>query len=311
MHDLFVYTFYRFKDLKSLDRTRIFFNEFLKKTKIKGTILIAHEGINGSLSGSKSELDFFIKFIKSYLKIRRLEIKINKVNFIPFNRTKVKLKKEIVTLGQGKISVKKNAGQLIDPKDWNQVVLNKNIRLLDIRNDFEIDIGKFQRSERPKTNSFRELPKVLKNLGLRKNEKIAMYCTGGIRCEKASAFLKKQGFKKVMQLNGGIINYLNYVNENKIISYWNGECFVFDERVSINKKLKTGKYKQCYGCRRPITKEDMKSRNYKKGISCPYCIDERTYSQKKRSETRQKQIEIAEIKGINHRWKKIRDKGYN
>ena len=219
---------------------------------------------------------------------------------------KVRLKKEIVSLGQGRINVQKNTGKLIDPKDWNQVVLNKNIRLLDIRNDFEIDIGKFQRSERPATKSFRELPKVLNNLGLRKNEKIALYCTGGIRCEKASAFFKKKGFKNVVQLNGGIINYLDYIYKNKIKSYWNGECFVFDDRVSINKNLKKGKYEQCYGCRHPITKEDIKSKHYRKGISCPNCIYWRTLSQRNRLEMRQKQIELAEAKGVNHTFKRTR-----
>lgn len=305
MHNLFVYTFYRFKDLKNLDKTKIVFEKFLNKTKIRGTILIADEGINGSLSGSKKDLDSFVKFIKSHLRIRKLEIKINKVDFIPFHRTKVRLKKEIVTLGQGKINVNKNAGQLIDPKDWNQIILNKDIRLLDVRNDFEIDIGKFQRSERPKTKSFRELPKVLKNLGLRKNEQIAMYCTGGIRCEKASAFLKKRGFKKVMQLNGGVINYLEYVKKNKIMSYWKGECFVFDNRVTVNKNLNIGRYQQCHGCRHPITKTDMKLKSYKKGVSCRYCFSHRNADQKKRSETRQKQIDHAEKNKKKHPFKKI------
>ena len=305
MHDLFVYTFYRFKDLKKINNTKIIFDEFLNKTKIKGTILIAHEGINCSLSGSKSELNFFIKFIKSNLRIRKLDIKINKVDYLPFNRMKVRLKKEIVSLGQGRINVQKNTGKLIDPKDWNQVVLNKNIRLLDIRNDFEIDIGKFQRSERPATKSFRELPRVLKNLGLRKNEKIALYCTGGIRCEKASAFLGSKGYKNVYQLKGGILNYLNYSKETELNSMWSGECFVFDNRVTINKKLKKGNFIQCYGCRRPIKLSDTKSKNYIKGVCCKYCYSERSDAQKRRSESRQLNIKIDNLKKNHHPFKKI------
>ena len=287
MNDLFVYTFYRFKDIKNIKKLKLFLINFSRK-KIKGTILIANEGINGSLSGSKKELDDAITLIKLHLKIRKLDIKINKTDFFPFNRLKVRLKKEIVSLGQGNIKVSKITAKRIDPKDWHKVILDKNTRLLDVRNDFEIDIGKFERSERPSTNSFRELPKVIKNLKLRKNEKIAMYCTGGIRCEKASAFLKSKGYKNIVQLNGGIINYLDYVYKNKLKSYWKGECFVFDNRVTINKYLSKGKYMQCFGCRHPLTQQEMRLSNYKEGIHyCCYCVNTRTKEQKKRSEQRQ------------------------
>ena len=178
--------------------------------------------------------------------------------------------------------------------------------MLDIRNDFEIDIGKFQRSEKPSTTSFREIPKALNNLDINKNEKIAMYCTGGIRCEKASAYLKLNGYKKVIQLEGGIINYLEYLKNKGEVSLWDGECFVFDDRVTVNKNLNQGSYVQCYGCRRPITQKDMQSSYYKKGVSCPYCFNKRTEKQKRSSLTRQKQIDSFEKKRESHPFKRIR-----
>ena len=300
MHNLFVYTFYRFKELKNINKIKVTFEKLLKKRKIKGTILIANEGINGSLSGSKEELNDIVKLIKSHLKIRKLDIKINKTYFFPFNRLKVRLKKEIVSLGIGKINVKKNTAKLIHPKDWNKIILNKKIRVLDIRNDFEIEIGKFQRSEKPSTTSFREIPKAITKLDINKNEKIAMYCTGGIRCEKTSAFLKEKGYKNIVQLKGGIISYLDYTHKHGLKSCWKGECFVFDERVSINNKLEKGKYSQCYGCRHPITRRDMLSKFYKKGVFCPKCFHKRSKAQIKKSESRQKQIDLAEAKGLDH-----------
>ncbi len=290
---LYIYTFYRFIDVPHKDEVKRELDRKLKNLGIRGTILLAYEGINGSLSGPKQSLEISIKIIKYLLKIRKLEIKINKNSFIPFNRLKIRVKKEIVSLGQGNINVNKFRGELINPENWNQVIKDKNVRLIDVRNIFEIDIGSFKRSERPMTKSFREFPNSIKKLKLEKDNKIAMYCTGGIRCEKASAFMRKKGYKNVAILNGGIIKYLEYMNSSKGNSLWNGECFVFDNRVTIDKKLTKGKYIQCYGCRRPITKKDTLSVKYIKGVSCPYCYNERSVSQKNRSRVRQNQIEEA------------------
>ena len=259
MSHLFVYTFYRFKTLRKINEIKITINKCFTKKNIRGTILIANEGVNGSLSGTKLELDDCIKFLKKCLKIRKLDMKVNEVNFIPFNRLRIRIKKEIVTLGQGAINVNKYKGKLVPPKKWDELIQDKNTKLIDVRNEFEIDIGKFNHSNNPKTKSFRDFPSSLKKMEIKKNDSIAMYCTGGIRCEKASAYLKQKGYKNVYQLEGGIIKYLEY-KKNKN-SLWKGECFVFDDRVTINKRLLKGKYFQCYGCRHPITIKEMQSKH--------------------------------------------------
>ena len=291
MQNLFVYTFYRFKNIENVKKTKITFDKFFSKRKIKGTILIAKEGINGSISGSRKDLDESIKFIKLNINIRKLDVKINKTDFFPFNKLKVRQKKEIVSLGKGEIDVNKFRGDSIRPEHWNNVISDKNTKIIDVRNKFEIEIGKFAGSINPKTKSFREFPKVFKEMKIKKENKIAMYCTGGIRCEKVSAYLKINGYKNIVQLRGGIINYLEHVKNNKINSMWKGECFVFDQRVTINNLLTKGKYSQCYGCRSPITKKDLESTNYKKGVFCPLCYNIRTEKQIKRSTSRQRQID--------------------
>ena len=298
MSSIYVYSFYRFKNIKNKRTIKLKLEQFISNKVIRGTILIANEGVNGSISGTKLELDDCIKFLKKCVKIKKLDIKVNEVNFIPFNRLRIRIKKEIVTLGQGPINVNKYKGELIPPKSWDDLIQDKNTKLIDVRNEFEIDIGKFNHSNNPKTKSFRDFPSSLKKMGIKKNDRIAMYCTGGIRCEKASAYLKVKGYKNVYQLEGGIIKYLEYKRNKN--SLWKGECFVFDDRVTINKKLSKGKYFQCYGCRHPITIKEMQSKHYKKGVFCPYCYKTRTKKQILRSESRQKQINIAQGRKINH-----------
>ena len=305
LENIFVYTFYRFKDLGNIKNIKKEFDIFLKKYAVKGTILLASEGINGSLSGDQKDLNIIIKFIKSKLNIRILDIKVNKTNFFPFNRMKVRLKKEIVSLGQGIIDTNKYSGKLVDPKDWDRIVLDKDIKLIDVRNEFEIGIGKFKNSINPKTSSFREFPDSIFKLNIEKKDKIAMYCTGGIRCEKASAYLKKNGFRNVIQLEGGILNYLKHVNRFGKKSLWDGDCFVFDNRITVNKKLVRGEYVQCYGCRRPLTRKDLKLKSYIKGVSCKHCHNERTDIQKRRSKSRQSQIIQANKLEKDHPFKKI------
>ncbi len=287
---LLVYSFYRFLFIKNKSSIKKHLDKYLLDYVVKGTILLADEGINGSISAKEDDLNEIISHIKKILNIRKIEIKINSTNFLPFNKLKVRLKKEIVSLGQGNIDVNKDRGKLLNTNEWNKIISNKSTKLIDVRNNFEIEIGSFKNACNLKTESFRDFPKKFDTLNLKKNTKIAMYCTGGIRCEKASAYLKKKGFKNIYQLKGGILEFLKN-NKNKKNSNWNGECFVFDKRVSINKNLIRGKYTQCYGCRRPLSKKDLKSKLYEKGVSCEYCYFERTDQQKKRSISRQIQIE--------------------
>ena len=300
-----VYSFYRFFNLNNKKRLKKDLDIFISKMTIRGTVLLADEGINGSLSGSKEDLDRIIKFIKKWANIRKLDIKINETDFLPFNRVKIRLKKEIVSLGIEKLNVAKSKRNYIEPKAWHKILSNKNIKLIDVRNIFEISIGKFNHAINPKTASFRDFPKSFEKLNLKKNDKIAIYCTGGIRCEKASVYMKQIGFKDIVQLKGGIINYLSYFKKRKNETLWKGECFVFDNRVTINKNLNRGKYLQCHGCRRPISYEDTKSSMFIRGVSCPYCFKIRTKEQKKRSLTRQKQIDFAEANMLDHSFKRI------
>ena len=256
--DLYIYTFYRFINIKNKKNIKNLLDKYFKTKLLRGTILIANEGINASISGTEDDLLDTIKVIKRLLRIRKLNIKINNNKFLPFNRIKVRLKKEIVSLGKEEIDVNKFTGDFIHPAKWNNTIKKKDIRLIDTRNIYEISIGKFEDSINPETKTFRDFPKNLNKMNIKKNDQIAMYCTGGIRCEKASAYLKKNGYKNVVQLEGGILNYLNYQKNKKARSLWSGECFVFDNRVTVNKNLRKGKYQQCHGCRHPILKKDVR-----------------------------------------------------
>ena len=221
----------------------------------------------------------------------------HKVN--PFHRTKVKLKKEIVTMGVQDIDPKEIVGTYVKPKDWNQLISDPEVLLVDTRNDYEVHIGTFKNAVNPNTETFREFPQyVKKNLDPQKHKKVAMFCTGGIRCEKSTAYLKQQGFDEVFHLEGGILKYLEEVPEDN--SLWEGECFVFDNRVAVNHKLEKGQYDQCNACRLPITEEDKQSDKYMEGVSCPHCYEKLSSEQKQRFTERQKQIELAKIRGEQH-----------
>ncbi len=302
---LLIYSFYRFKQIRNKNKFKVEIERLLAKKTVRGTILIANEGINASISGKEKDLCKIVSLIKRKLRIRKLNIKEQTIDFLPFNRMKVRLKKEIVSLGKGEINIKQNKELYIDADKWNKTINEKGIKILDVRNNFEIDIGKFKNSLNPKTSSFREFPNKFKELGIDKNSKIAMYCTGGIRCEKASSYLLSQGYKNIVQLNGGIINYLEYVKKNKTEMSWDGDCFVFDNRITINKDLSKGNYDQCYGCKHPLKSNEKKLKSFEKGVSCKYCYADRSVSQKNRSKTRQSQIDKDKKTKRNNNFKKL------
>ena len=295
-----IITFYQFK--KNFNNTKLVseLNNFCKFNKIKGTILIADEGINGTVAGLKNDINNIITLLKKF-NFNNLNLKFSYSEFMPFQKLKIKQKKEIVTLRTKFSNPETQTGKYINFNDWNNIVNEKNTILLDIRNNFEVKIGSFKGAINPKTKNFTEFKDYVKtSLKNSKNKKIAMFCTGGIRCEKASSYLLAKGFKNVCQLDGGILKYLENIPESK--SLWNGECFVFDARVSVRNGLKDGTYKMCYGCRMPLSSEETSSKKYIKGISCPKCFEKLSYEKKKRLIERNKQISIAKKKGIYNRY---------
>ena len=281
--DLFrVAAFYSFIGLSDLLQLKREFTEFLKNQDISGTMLIASEGINGTLAGKKSSINEFKIFLKSKNLYEAKNFKTSHCEYDPFPRLKIKLKDEIVTIGNKSVDPKKIVGEYIPPEDWNQLIADEEVMVLDTRNTYEHSIGSFKNAIHPETTNFREFPAWLDQVeasGLDKNKKVAMFCTGGIRCEKASSLMRSKGFENIYHLQGGILNYLEKINEED--SLWRGECFVFDDRVSINHKLQVGSYDLCHGCRMPITELDKNSEHYKRGISCPNCFNKKTPDQKK------------------------------
>jgi UPF0176 protein len=296
-----VAAFYSFTNLSNLTQLQEVITEFLKKRDIKGTVLLASEGINGTLAGHELSIDEFKNFLKSKNLYEAKNYKTSKCKHNPFPRLKIKLKDEIVTIGNKLVDPKKVVGEYIQPEDWNHLISGEEIMVLDTRNTYEYSIGSFKNSIQPETTNFREFPKwleELESLGIDKNKKVAMFCTGGIRCEKASSLMKSRGFKNIYHLQGGILNYLEKINEED--SLWNGECFVFDDRVALNHKLQVGSYDMCHGCRMPITNFDKDSEHYKRGVSCPNCFEKKTPDQKKRYADRQKQVDLAKLRNEKH-----------
>ena len=291
-----IITFYQFKKIKKINNIQILLKEFCSFHKIKGTIILAEEGINGTLAGLAEPIDLLQKELIK-IKFIKLEKKISFYDFMPFNRLKIKIKKEIVTFDEKNLDVEKLTGKHIDPSKWNNLISDKDTILIDVRNDFEVQIGSFEGSVNPNTKNFSEFKKYIKNnMNTQKNNNIAMFCTGGIRCEKASAYMKKKGYKNVFQLKGGILQYLEDTHEKN--SKWEGECFVFDNRVSIRNEMKSGTYELCHACRYPVSLLDLESKDYEKGVSCPKCVNKIIRSKKLNFKERNKQIEIAKKKGL-------------
>ena len=296
-----VFGFYKFVKVKSLKKNKDFLQKFLISNHIRGTIIIAKEGLNGTISGGIKDIDKTIKKLKSLFSFKQFDSSNeSKSKFQPFHKPKVKIKNEIVPMNLTINSKERNMKTHLDPKDWNKLIKNKDTHIIDTRKPFEYKTGTFKRSVNPNVTNFREFPKYLNKL--KKNKPIAMFCTGGIRCEKTSVYLKKKGFKNIYQLNGGILNYLNKINKKE--SLWKGECFVFDNRISLKHGLKLGSYSMCSGCRMPISLKDKRSNKYEEGVSCPNCHDKLTETQKSRFRIRQSQIHKAKQSGKKHIFQK-------
>ncbi len=290
---------YKFVTLEDYESIQAPLLEFMNTNQLRGTLLLAREGINGTVAGSRAAIDTLLNRLKSDTRLSDLSYKESFTNKAPFARTKVKLKKEIVTMGVEGIDPKKVVGTYVKPKDWNALISDPEVFLVDTRNDYEVEIGTFKHAVNPRTESFREFPEyVAENLDKEKHKKVAMFCTGGIRCEKSTAYLKEQGFEEVYHLEGGILKYLEEVPTDDTL--WEGECFVFDERIAVNHQLEKGRYEQCNACRLPITEEDRQSEHYIEGVSCPRCHDLHTAEQKARFAERQKQMELAQLRHEAH-----------
>jgi len=269
---------------------------------IKGTILLATEGINGTIAGMPADVHELLHFLRTDAIFAGafvdLEHKESFAEEHPFYRMKVRLKKEIVTLGVQGVSPTKQVGTYVKPENWNKLISDPDVILIDTRNDYEVDIGTFKGAIDPKTTTFREFPSFVKKLDPAKNKKIAMFCTGGIRCEKASSYMLSQGFDEVYHLQGGILKYLENIPEAE--SLWQGECFVFDQRVAVKHGLDVGEFDQCYACRHPLSPAELKSPQYTPGISCPYCYNSLSEQKKKSLTERQKQVILAKQRGESH-----------
>ena len=282
----YIFGFYKFCKLKNPNKYKNSFLRFLINNNIKGSIIISKEGLNGTLSGSLIDLKKIEKKIKYTFKIKKFDSENHSKNkFQPFPKAKIRIKEEVVPIGL-RVSSTEIIKNQIEPKNWNKLLKDKNIKIIDTRKPFEYKVGTFKGAQNPNIKNFRDFPKYFKKI--KKETKIAMFCTGGIRCEKASIYLKRNGYKKIYILKGGILNYLNKIDKSK--SLWNGECYVFDNRVSVKHQLKIGSYIICSGCRMPVSLSERKSKKYNEGITCPKCYDKLSVSQKERFSMRQKQI---------------------
>lgn len=290
---------YRFADFPEFATYREPLLDLMLANHVRGTLLLAAEGINGTIAGSRAGIDAVLAWLRDDPRFAELKAKESFVAENPFYRSKVKLKKEIVTMGVEDIDPRQIVGTYVAPKDWNALIDDPDVLLLDTRNEYEVEIGSFRNAVNPHTTSFREFPEfVSRNLDPKKHKKVAMFCTGGIRCEKSTAYLKQHGFDEVYHLQGGILKYLEDVPESE--TRWEGECFVFDNRVTVNHQLERGNYDQCHACRMPITEADKESEHYQKGISCHHCFDKHEPQQIQRYAERERQMQLAKARGESH-----------
>jgi UPF0176 protein len=299
MSEFVVCALYKFVRLPDYRQVQEPLREVMLDNQVRGTLLLAAEGINGTICGSREAIDIVLDWLRAKPEFTDLECKESLCADMPFKRTRVKIKKEIVTMGVEGIDPQHSAGTYVEARDWNQLIADPDVLLIDTRNDYECKVGRFPGSVNPSTETFREFPQYVRdNLDPAKHKKVAMYCTGGIRCEKSTALLKQQGFEEVYHLKGGILKYLENVPVEE--SVWEGECFVFDDRVTVTKHLEPGSYDQCHACRRPITEEDKQSALFLAGVSCPQCHAEKSAEQKTRFAEREKQMRLSKLRGEVH-----------
>lgn len=299
MSKIIVAALYKFAQLPDYQEMQIGLMDFCIQHGLHGTLLLAEEGINGTVAGSRAGIDALIAYLRTDPRFADLEHKESYANEMPFVRMKVKLKKEIVTLGVSGINPNEKVGTYVAPEDWNALISDPEVLLIDTRNGYECDIGTFHNAIDPKTTAFREFPAYIsQHFNPATHKKIAMFCTGGIRCEKASSYMLAQGFEQVYHLQGGILKYLERITPAE--SLWEGECFVFDQRVSVGHGLKVGEYGQCHACRHTVSPDDKTSIKFVEGISCPHCFDSQSNEKRIRFAERQKQIELARARGGVH-----------
>ena len=299
MPDIVVAAFYKFTALPDFKARQVPLREIAEANGVLGTILLAPEGVNGTIAGERAGIDAVLAHLKSLPGCADLDWKESYSDENPFLRMKVRLKKEIVTMGVTGIAPELSYERYVEPHDWNKVLADPQTLVIDTRNDYEVSIGAFEGAINPQTSSFRDFPEWFRKFRETHDvKKVAMYCTGGIRCEKSTAFLRAEGIDDVVHLKGGILKYLETVPEAD--SRWRGECFVFDNRVSVSHDLAPGSYDMCHACRQPITEGDKKSEHYTPGISCPNCYDRLTDAQKQSFAERQKQVELAKARGEQH-----------
>jgi UPF0176 protein len=290
---------YKFVYLEDYERLQEQLMDLCKLHGIKGTLLLAIEGVNGTVAGTRPAIDALKAFFENNDRFNGWEYKESSAAEMPFYRMKVRLKKEIVTMGLPAVDPNKVVGTYVEPEDWNDLLKDPEVLVIDTRNDYEVKIGKFSGAIDPQTDSFREFPKyVRENIDKNKQKKVAMYCTGGIRCEKASSFMKAEGFEEVYHLKGGILKYLETIPQDE--SLWEGECFVFDQRVAVKHGLEEGEHQLCYSCRAPLSPEDLRSAHYAPGVQCPYCHDLQDERHRKRAKERHEQVLRAKTKCLQH-----------
>jgi len=290
---------YKFVALPNYGSIRHPLLKVMTDNQVYGTLLLASEGINGTISSTRAGIDAVLNWLSQQPGLENIDTKESFDKEIPFYRTKVKLKKEIVTMGVEGIDPRQVVGTYVKPQDWNDLISDPEVLVVDTRNDYEVEIGTFKNAVDPKTTSFREFPNwANKNIDRAKTKKIAMFCTGGIRCEKSTAYMKEQGFDEVYHLEGGILKYLEEVPKDQTL--WQGECFVFDNRVAVDHDLKRGSYDQCHACRMPITEQEKTLDSYQEGLSCHHCFDRVSDEQKQRFAQRQKQVQLAKARGEKH-----------
>ena len=291
-----MYRFAKFPEFESFRQPLL---NLMLAEEVRGTLLLAAEGINGTIAGPRRGIDAVLAFIRQDARFAAIDVKESLSDENPFYRTKVKLKKEIVTMGVEDIDPNHIVGTYVEPSEWNELISSPDVVLLDTRNKYEVEIGTFENAINPETDSFREFPDyVRENLDPGKHKKVAMFCTGGIRCEKSTAYLKQQGFEEVYHLKGGILKYLEDVPVEE--TRWQGECFVFDNRVTVNHQLEPGQYDQCHACRMPISVGDKQSEHYEQGVGCPHCYDKSSREQVKRFAERERQMQLARERGESH-----------